>query len=461
MASQFGRQLIVFVTTIVLARLLTPADFGLVGMATVFTGFAMIINDVGVSGALVQRAEIDERHRSSLFWLNQIVGLALCALTIALAPVIAAFFDAPPLVDILRALSLVFVAGALGVVQQSLLIRAMDFRRLGVVETVAVLVAALVAVALALSGMGVWSLVWQLVLMPALTTAGLWWLSDWRPSLRFDRAALGELVPFGLNMAAFNSVNYLARNLDYLFVGKFLGATSLGFYTLAYRLMVYPLQSVSTAVSRVSFPALARSVSEPERLVEGFLKMTKGVSVVTFPMVMGIFVVAPTFVDVVYGPDWQPAAQVLRILCFAGLVQSVGATVGAVYQAIGRPHIQLRMALINTSLTALALWLGLRWGLAGVATAYAALAVVWVHFSLFVVTRIIGVAYGRMYVRFLPPFIASLAMAAAVHGLGRVLPGPPAWALLAEIVTGAAVYVLLMGVAGQVRWQGIRPSLVL
>ncbi|MCB1907312.1 MAG: MOP flippase family protein [Rhodocyclaceae bacterium] len=461
LASQVGRQLIVFVTTIVLARLLTPADFGLIGMATVFTGFAMIINDVGVSGALVQRQQIDERHLSSMFWLNQIVGLALCGLTNLLAPVISAFFDAPELAAVLRVLSLLFVAGALGIVQQAVLVRAIDFRRLGLVETAAVLLAGGIAIALAAAGFGVWSLVLQLVLMPALTTAGLWLSSDWRPRWCFDRGALGELVPFGLNMAGFNSVNYLARNLDYLFVGKFLGATSLGYYTLAYRLMVYPLQAVSTAVARVSFPALSRTAENREMLIEGFLKMTKGVSIVTFPMVLGIFAVAPSFVEVVYGRDWLVTADLLRILCAAGLVQSVGTTVGAVYQSIGRPDIQLRMSLLNTTLTAIALWIGLRWGLSGVALAYSTLAVVWVHFSMFVVTRIIGLSFRRMYVRFALPLTCSVAMAGLVFALEALLPGPAPWTLALEMVTGAAAYGLLMTLSGQIRWRGRRPALAI
>jgi len=461
LASQLGRQLIVFATTVVLARLLSPDDFGLIGMATVFTGLATIVNDVGVSGALVQRREISESHLSSMFWLNLIVGLSLCGLTLLLAPLIADFFGSPALTGVLRVLSLLFVAGALGIVQQSLLIRAMNFRRLGLIETAAVMLAGLVAIAMAASGWGVWSLVLQLVLMPTFTTIGLWLRSDWRPARTFDRQALAELVPFGLSMAGFNVVNYFARNLDYLFVGKFLGATSLGYYTLAYRLMVYPLQSVSTAVARVSFPAFSRAAADPEMLVAGFLKMTKGVSMVTFPMVLGIFAVAPAFVEVVYGAGWLPTALLLRILCAAGLVQSVGTTVGAVYQAIGRPDIQLRMALLNTSLTALALWIGLQWGLTGVAAAYSVLAVVWVHFSLFVITRIIGASYRRMYVRFLQPAICGALMVSVVLGLEHMLPGPTLWTLIFQILGGGIVYAGLMSVLGQIRWQGRRPVLAL
>jgi len=461
MVSQMGRQLTVFVTTVLLARLLQPEDFGLLGMATVFTGFAMLLNDVGVSGALVQRREIEERHLSSMFWLNQLVGLALCLLTVALAPLLARFFATPELARVLSVLSLLFVAGALGIVQQCLLVRAMDFRRLALIETLAVLFAGATAVALAWAGAGVWALVAQLLLVPLATSGGLWLASHWRPKRIFERAALRDLVPFGLRVAGFNGVNYLARNLDYLFVGKFLGAAALGFYTLAYRLMVYPLQAVSSSVSRVSFPAFSRVAGQPEALRAGFLKMTKGVSLVSFPMVLGIFAIAPEFVAFVYGEKWLPTADLLRILCAAGLVQSIGSTAGAVYQAIDRPDVQLRMALLNASLTAVALAVGVRWGLLGVAIAYASFAVLWVHFSLFVLTRLISLGYWRMYRRFAPSLLASAMMLGGVLALKPYLPAQPALALAAMIAAGAALHAATLFLLGEIRWRDGRPRIVL
>ncbi|MCB1955274.1 MAG: MOP flippase family protein [Rhodocyclaceae bacterium] len=455
--SQMGRQLAVFVTTIFLARLLEPEDFGLLGMATVFTGLVTLLNDVGVSGALVQRQDIEARHLSSMFWLNQIVGLALCLLTVALAPAIAAFFDTSALTPVLQVLSLLFVAGALGIVQQCRLVRAMDFRRLALIESAAVLLAGVAAVIAASAGLGVWSLVLQLLLVPSLTTLGLWLGSDWRPTRCFDRAALAELVPFGLHVAGFNGVNYLARNLDYLFVGRFLGAAALGYYTLAYRLMVYPLQSVSTSVSRVLFPAFSRAAGDPEALRRGYLKMTKGVSLVTFPMIFGIFAVAPEFIGVVYGEKWLPTAELLRILCVAGLVQSIGSTAGAMYQAVNRPDIQLRMALLNTTLTAIVLGVGVQFGLRGVAMAYAGFAFVWVHGSLYVLTRVIDLDYGQMYRRFAPALLASGVMLLGLLALKQHWPLGQAALLATLIPVGALLYAAVLAVLGELRWSGRRP----
>jgi PST family polysaccharide transporter len=221
--------------------------------------------------------------------------------------------------------------------------------------------------------------------------------------------------------------------------------------------MVYPLQAISHAVARVSFPAFSRAAADLHALSEGFLKMVKGVSLATFPMVAGIFAVAPDFVHVVYGPKWAETAALLRVLCVAGLVQSVGTTVGAVYQSLGRPGLQLRMALLNVAFTAAALAIGARWGLMGIAAAYAAFAVCWVHFSMFVVTRLIGLPFARLYGRLGPSFIASMIMLAMVMAARGAFANASVLSLIVSVVLGAAVQAVALMALGELRWIGRRP----
>lgn len=454
--SQLGRQLATFGTTVLLARFLSPEDFGLIGMATVFTGLVGIVNDVGVSGALVQRKNIEEVHLSSMFWLNICVGVVLFFLTYFLSDLISEFFSSDRLSDVLKVIGVAFVAGSLSIVQQSILLRGLDFKPLAVIETISVLLAGAVSVLAAFLGFGVWSIVFQLVLAPVFTSIGLWIRSSWRPAFVFDVDALGELVPYGLNMAAVNVVNYFSRNLDYIFVGKYLGAAALGYYTLAYRLMMYPLQAVSTAVARVAFPAFSRNADNLEALGSGYLRMVGGVSLFTFPMVVGVFSIAPEFVAVVFGAEWNETSKILRILCVAGLVQSVGTTVGSIYQAIGRPQFQLRMAILNSSLTAIVLFFAVSHGLEGVALAYSAFAVLWVHFSLFVVSRIVRFSYWKMYRQFGLGMFISLLMAASMFSIKPFLGASSMFSLSALIGTGGGVVVALMFCFGKVRVSGRR-----
>ncbi len=452
--SQLGRQLATFGTTVLLARFLIPEDFGLIGMATVFTGLVGIVNDVGVSGALVQRKNIDEVHLSSMFWLNIGVGFVLFVLTYVFSGLIADFFSNDRLADVLKVIGLAFIAGSLSIVQQSILLRALDFKPLAIIETVSVFSAGAAAVLAAFLGFGVWSIVFQLILAPIFTSVGLWIRSSWRPELVFDRGALGELVPYGLNMAAVNVVNYFSRNLDYIFVGKYLGAAALGYYTLAYRLMMYPLQAVSTAVARVAFPAFARKADDLDALGAGYLRMVGGVSLFTFPMVVGIFSIAPEFVEVVFGPEWSETSRILRILCVAGLVQSVGTTVGSIYQAIGRPQLQLRMAILNSSITAVVLFFAVSRGLEGVALAYSVFAVLWVHFSFYVVSRIVRFSYWKMYKRFGVGAFISFLMAVSIFSIKPFLGSASMLSLSALIGVGGLVVIVLMFCFGKIRMRG-------
>lgn len=459
--SQLGRQLATLGTTVLLARFLRPEDFGLIGMATVFTGLIGIINDIGVSGALIQRKTIDDIHLSSMFWLNVLVGLALFSVTLLSADVIAGFFADERLSEILRVLGFAFVAGSFSMVQQSILLRRLDFKPLALIETASVLVSGVVAVLAAFLGFGVWSIVVQLLLAPVLTSIALWARSEWRPARVFDTDALKDLVPYGLNMAGVNVVNYLSRNLDYLFVGKFLGASALGYYTLAYRLMMYPLQAVSSAVARVAFPAFAKKSNDFDALGAGFIRMVAGISLFTFPMVLGVFTIAPEFIEVVFGREWQATTSILRILCIAGLVQSVGTTVGSVYQAIGRPQLQLRMAILNSTLTAVALGLAVQYGLEAVALAYSIFAVFWVHFSFFVVSRIIRFSYWSMYRRFGQGALVSLVMAASIFAIKPFFPDVTLLSLFAMISLGGLVVVCMLFLLGKIRFEGIKPKFVL
>lgn len=456
--SQLGRQFAAFGTTVLLARFLSPEDFGLIGMATVFTGLVGIVNDVGVSGALVQRKTIDERHLSSMFWLNLLIGFALFLLTYAFSGYIAGFFSNERLSDVLKVIGIAFVAGALSIVQQSILLRELNFKPLAIIETISVLFAGAAAVLAAFLGFGVWSIVFQLILAPVFTSIGLWIRSTWRPRLAIDRQALAELVPYGMNMAAVNVVNYFSRNLDYIFVGKYLGAAALGYYTLAYRLMMYPLQAVSAAVGRVAFPAFARKADDLGALGSGYIRMVGGVSLFTFPMVVGVFSIAPEFVEVVFGQEWAETSRILRILCVAGLVQSVGTTVGSIYQAIGRPQLQLRMAILNSSITAVVLFFAVKYGLESVALAYSVFAVIWVHFSFFVVSRIVGFSYWKMYRKFGLGAFVSFSMGACIFALKPVFQSPTIFSLLLMISVGGFVFVALMFLSGKIRLRGRRVS---
>lgn len=420
--SNGGRQISQFVFTAILARLLSPDDFGLLGMMTVFTQFAIIFCQLGLVPALIQKQDVEERHLSTAFWVNVLFGVVLTVIFILGAPLIAAFYDQPALIPLLRVISASFVISSLGMVQHAILMKDMDFKRVAGRDIAATVLGGIVGILMALNGGGVWSLVGQFLTVTLFNTLLFWYFSPWRPSLRFDMRALKEMMHFSLNTTGFQISNYIARNIDYLLIGKFLGPQALGWYTLAYKLMLIPLRNISHSIAQVAFPAFAQIQKDLQRVRTNYLKMIKAVSLVTFPMMLGLFAVAPEFILTVYGDQWVPVIRLIQVLCFCGLVQSVGTTVGTLYQSQGRPDIQLKFNLfVGMPTTVLAVMWGIQYGVDGVALFYTIRTFMVVYVSHFIANQLIGLSWKSFFEAQGKSLIVALGVAAAVGLTGRVV----------------------------------------
>jgi O-antigen/teichoic acid export membrane protein len=388
--SQSGKLVSQFVITAILARILSPVDFGLVAMASVFTGFAMIFGELGISSALVQKLDVKDDHWSSAFWFNLFVGSILTLFFILVAPFISVFYKKPELTAVLQVLSLNFIFSSFTIVQQTILTREMNFRSLMIRDIAAVIIAGIVGIFMACRGWGVWSLVAQSVVFSAMNGLLLWTLSSWRPRFIFSRQAIKDIFHFSANMTGFQVVNYFARNVDQLLIGKFLGSQALGYYSLAYKLMLLPLQNISWMISRVMFPAFSQIQNDVIRLKENYLKMVKYISIVTFPLMIILFFAAHDLVLVVYGPKWELAIVLIQILVFCGMVQSIGTTVGIIYQSLGRADIQFLFSLfISLPSVVIAILIGLRKGIIGVAVAYTIRSIVITYVSCMISNRLL------------------------------------------------------------------------
>ena len=443
-ASQAGRQGMQLLTIAVLAHLLQPTDFGLIAMATVATGFITLFRDLGTSAALIQRRELSDRLVASLFWVNAGFGLLAAALLALAAPLIALFYHEPRVTPVLQVLALSFVASGLGILHQALLERRLAFARLARVELAATLAGALVGIGMALRGWGVWSLVGQSLAVATLTTILLWAVTGWRPALCFDWSEVRSVSRYSLNLTGYNIFNYFARNADYLLVGRFLGAADLGFYTLAYRIMFYPLQNVSAMVGRVMFPVYARLQDDAERFRNAFLKIAGGVALLTFPLMLGVLALARPFVLGVFGPRWEPTVLLLQILAPAGMIQTIVTLGGSIYQARGRTDWMFRWGVFAGTVFVAAFALGVRWGVTGVAAAFTAALLLLSYPALAIPLRLIGLRVGRLARTLLPPLTSALLMFGGLLAVLRLLPGglDPRLTLLATVPFGVAVFAL-------------------
>lgn len=439
-------QLVGVVVTLALARLLTPADFGLVGMVVVVTGFLAVFGEMGFATALVQRDEVGERHSSSVFWLNLLVGVALAALLYAAAPWIARFYAAPKVLWVVRVLAVEFVLAPLSMVQHAMLSRQMQFRTLALAEMAGVLLSSAVAMGMALAGLGVWALVGRTLASTIGEVLAMWALSRWRPSWVFDRAALRELFGYSANLFGFSTVNYWAGQIDDLLIGRFFGAGQLGLYGRAYSTMMMPVTEVGGVLARVMFPTFSKLQHDPAQTKQIYLKLVAVIGFVTFPVMFGLAVLAKPFILVLYGDQWVGAATVLSIYCLVGASHAIGSTVSWIYKSQGRTDWMFRWGLVASAVTIGAIVLGVRLGsIETVAACYAVATVGVLAYPRFAIPgRLIGLAPGEVFAAVQGPLGCAAFMAVAVWSLGWVLAPRVSTPvdLLVRTLVGALVYML-------------------
>lgn len=439
---QLIRQVLQIVLQVVLARLLLPSDYGLFGMVIVFTGFAELVRDMGFGAALVQRSDLQDYHLRGVFWLNVLGGALLTLGFSAAAPLIAALYHEPELVGITRAVSFTFLISSFSIVPNAMLLRSMLFRKLFFIEAGSLMVSGAAAVVAAAGGLGVWSLVVQMLTYTLLVSAFTIATSGWRvrgaPTLRGVR----DLSRFSLNLLGFNMVNYLARNTDNFLIGRFIGAKALGDYSRAYQFMLQPVVQVALVLSRAMLPALSRIQDDPERIRRAYLSATRLIGVVTIPAAAGLLVVAEPFVLTLLGPQWHGVVPILQVLCVAGMMQGVGTTTGWIYLALGRTDIMFRWGLFASAVDVAAFAIGLHWGVMGVAWSYVISGMI-LQYPLWAIPgRLIGLRVRDMARNLRGCFLVTIPMIAAVLMCSLLLPDDwPPWSLLViEVGCGIAVY---------------------
>jgi len=412
--SQVSRQGTQLLTTIILAHLLTPSDFGLVGMAMVVIGFIGIFKDLGTSAAIIQRKVLSERLLSSIFWVNVGFGTLAMAVLFLGAPLGGAIYHEPRVIAILRILSLSFFISGLSILQQALLERSLAFDTLAKVEIISVLCGAVVGIGLAVVGAGVWSLVFQSLTTVSVTTVLLWLFSSWRPKRIFYWQEVKSVSSYSLNLVGFSIFNYFARNADYLLIGRYLGALELGYYTLAYRTLLFPLRNISAVIGRVMFPVYSAIQDDNRRFSYTYLKVASSIALITFPMMMGVLALAKPFVILVFGTKWLPVIPLLMILAPVGMIQSVGTTVGAIYQAKGRTDWMFRWGVGASTFIVVAFMLGVLWGVTGVAIAYATASFILFYPNFVIPFRLIDLEVAKLLKVLSKPFINSFFMFAVI-----------------------------------------------
>ncbi len=334
-----------FFTTVVLARLLIPQDFGIIGIAAIFIQFTLIIFDFGLNTALIQKEEVAETEYASAFFLFLLSSTVLAALFIGTAPLIADYFGYAELTPIIRLLTLVFFFNAFAAIPRVKINRAMRFKQLGIAQMVASMGFGIVAITIAWKTQSVWSFVFAMLSEQFILSILLNIFAPWRPKHGFDFSVLKSLFIFGGNVAGSRTVSYVNNNTPTFLIGKLLGVKMLGYYSLAYQLVEFPVQRISKNVLRVMFPALSRIQNDRENYHTLFLDTVYYLSLILLPIFAGIWLVAPELVLLFYGPKWQPAIVPLQILTWAGLFRSYWIMNSVIFLSKGNPQSEFKINL--------------------------------------------------------------------------------------------------------------------
>ena len=459
MAAQAVHTLLVLVSTAVLARLLTPADFGLVALAGLLHGLLNLVRDAGLSEASVQARRLGHEQASNLFWASVAFSLLLCLAAVALAPGLATLYGEPRLVVIAIALSLGLLAGGLGSQHEALLRRALRFQALSAIRLVASIMGTLCGVVVAWQTHSFWALVAIPVATAWLQTGLLWLTCPWKPGRARCGVGSRALLRFGADVTGFNLVNFLRRSADNALLGYFAGPAVLGLYSKAYQLLLLPIQQVNRPVTQVVLPALARLRDDPALYLACYRSALTCTTAVAMPVVAFLAIDVERVVALLLGDQWTGVVPIFRILALAAFVDTFNVATGWVYLSLGHTARQLRWAFAQSAVFLVAFAIGVHWGAEGVAAAYVvALALVRVPALLvcFAGTPLRLADVSSAIWR--PALAATLAAAGPVavqHWPSPILPVLQlSLDLVAYFVVYLAAWALLPGGAGAMRFLG-------
>lgn len=441
----FGGKLMVFISTVILARLLSKEDFGIVGYAVTTISFLDVLSDLGIGPAVIySRDDSGERNVSdTAFWLNLSIGMLLFTITWLGAPLAGDYFRDVRAVPVTRALALTFPIWAAGNIHEAQLKKRLAFERIFVSDFIQAAAKGLFSILFALLGLGAWSLIIGQLSANLTSVITLWSLNPWRPRLRFALQTSRELISYGLHIVSVDILGIFLLNLDYLLVGRYLGAEALGAYTLAFRVPDLLILQFARILSGVIFPIYTKMRDIPGSLAKGFTLTTRYVSLVTVPMGLGVALVARPFVLTVFTEKWIDMAPVMQAIALYAMLLSLAYNAGSVYKAEGRPQVLTYLGLIRLAMLLPALW----WA---VHSAQSIVAVGWMQMLAALFSGALNLAAAAYLIRLplrsllqalFPAALSGALMSAAVWGFLAAGATLPAWLqLILAALLGGGVY---------------------
>lgn len=336
-----------FAVQIILARILLPEDFGLIGLITVFIALSASMIDCGFASALIREKETTQEDCSTMFYFNLFCSVILYFVIFSFAPMIARYFEEPRIVLLLRILSLTLVINSFGIIQRTLLTKKIEFKTQTKINAIAAFFSGVAAVLIAYSGLGVWALVFRLMIMQSLQSALLWRYNRWFPSMIFSKRSFQKLFGFGWKLLLSSLIETFYQNLYYMIIGKYFSVTALGYYTNAKKLNDVVSQALSAAVQKVSYPVLSVMQDDRQKLRNGYRKIIRGTMFIAFPLMIGLLAVSEPFILFMFGEKWAASVPYVQLMCVEGMLYPLHSINLNILQVKGRSDLFLRLELMK------------------------------------------------------------------------------------------------------------------
>lgn len=425
---------------IIMARILTPADYGLVGMLAIFIAVSQSLIDSGFSQALIRKQDRSEIDNSTVFYFNIGVGLVLYFLLFFSSPLIASFYNEPRLIPITRIIGLSLVFNSLAVVQRALLTINLDFKTQAKASFVGAIISGIIGIGMAYTGFGVWAIVWQQISNLAIITILLWILSHWKPILSYSWKSFRELFGFGSKLLASGLLETIFRNIYLIVIGKFFSASDLGYYTRAHQFTDFASSNITGIFQRVTYPVLCTIQNDDTRLTDVYRRLLKTSAFIIFPLMMGLAAVAKPMVISFLTEKWLFSALLIQILCFAQLWYPVHAINLNLLQVKGRSDLFLKLEIIKKIMLVIILCITLPLGLIPMCIGMIFSSILSLVINTYYTGKLIHHGFGKQMMDLLPTLLLSIAVGGTVYITVTYIPMKSWIALTVGVIEGIILY---------------------
>lgn len=439
---RFSTQGVQFLIELLMARLLLPSDYGLIGMLAIFIAISRTLIDSGFSNALIQKTNCNQDDYSTVFYFNIIVASVVYAILYFSAPLIASFYNLPQLTSITRVFSISLLISSLAIVNRTQLVIKLDFRTQAKVSFSAAIISGAVGITSAYLGQGVWALVWQSLTNFTIQTILLFYFVRWIPSLRFSKASFNSMFSFGIKLMITNLLGTIYDNLYTLVIGKKFTATDLGYYSKSDQLVRFPTNNLAYIISRVSYPTLVNLKDDDEQLASAYRKFLILSSFVVFPLMIGFAVLARPFIIVLFTEKWAGMVLILQLLCIDWMWDPMCKINTNILLVKGKSGLILQLEIIKRIISVSILFGSLHFGLIAVCIGRIIYSLISVYINSFYTGKMIpSLSFWRQMIMVAPYVLISIAMGGTVYGVSTLIPSMLGQLILGTLVGIASYYI--------------------